>query len=83
MMVSPGPHFQPAPREPDLHRLRRELEELVEMTSGLEDRLRDPEVCGRERRDLEALRMRYAREAVARMMELDELEAEEATDQDF
>ena len=82
-MVCPTPQPQPDPRGRRLRKLRRQLDELVEMTSGLEQQLLDPGVTGKERNDLNRLRMRYAREAVTMMMELDVLEQYEAMDHDF
>ena len=53
------------------------------MTSGLEHRLLDPGINGKQRRELNSLRLRYAREAVSMMMELDVLENDDAMDHDF
>ncbi len=82
-MVSPTPQPQPNPREQRRRKLRRQLDELVEMTTGLEQQLLDPEITGGEHSDLNGLRMRYAREAVAMMMELDVLEQDGAMGHDF
>jgi len=82
-MVSPAPQPQPDPRGQRLRKLRHQLDELVEMTSGLEHRLLDPGINGKQRRELNSLRLRYAREAVSMMMELDVLENDDAMDHDF
>ena len=55
----------------------------MEMTAGLEDQLKDPEMSSEERRDLEALKTRYAREALEMMMKIDCLEdPEDPEDED-
>jgi hypothetical protein len=77
-MACPAHQPQPDPRE----QRRRQLDELVEMTAGLEQQLLDPGITGKQRSDLKRLRMRYAREAVAMMMELDVLEQDGAMDHD-
>ena len=82
-MVSPAPQPQPDPRGQRLRKLRHQLNELVEMTSGLEHRLLDPGINGKRRNDLKRLRMRYARESVSMMMELDVLENDDAMGRDF
>lgn len=62
-------------------KLKRQLDELVNMTTGLENRLQNSSLRPGERRNLESLRMRYAREALEMMMKIDDLEDPEDEDQ--
>ena len=55
-------------------KLKRQLNELVDMTTGLENRLKDSGMSPEERRNLQSLKDRYAREALEMMMKIDYLE---------
>jgi len=76
-VIHPEPDSPGDPIAEQCLRLKRQLDELVEMTAGLEARLEDPGLSPEERGDLEALRKRYAREAVELMMRIDLLEEPE------
>ena len=83
VMVSPAqdPSGDPvADQYSKLKKLKRQLDELVDMTTGLEDRLKDPGMSPEERRDLRNLKTRYAREALEMMMKIDCLEDPEDLD---
>jgi len=81
-MVSPAHEPSGDPLEEQCRKLKRQLNELVDMTAGLEDRLRDEILDPEDRRDLEQLKLRYAREALQMMMKIDYLEDPEDEDWD-
>ena len=73
-MVSPAQGPSGDPVADQCLKLKRQLDELVDMTAGLEDRLKHPGMSPEERQDLENLKTRYAREAFEMMMRIDYLE---------
>lgn len=73
-MVTPAEDPSGDPVADQCLKLKRQLTELVEMTTGLEDRLNNPGMSPEERRNLENLKERYAREALEMMMRIDYLE---------
>ena len=73
-MVSPSHQPSGDPLEEQCRKLKRQLNELVDMTTGLENRLRDEILSPKERRDLEGLKLRYSRDALQMMMKIDYLE---------
>ena len=81
-MVPPADQPSGDPLAEQCRKLKRQLNELVDMTTGLENRLRDEILGPKERRDLEGLKLRYAREALQMMMKIDYLEDPEDEDWD-
>lgn len=79
-MVSPSQDPSGDPVADQCLKLKRQLDELVDMTMGLEDRLRNTAMSPEERRNLQALKMRYSREALEMMMKIDYLEDPEDLD---
>ena len=69
------------PIEAQCLKLKRQLDKLVDMTTGLENRLRDSGMSSEERENLQSLKIRYAREALEMMMKIDYLEDPE--DEEF
>ena len=73
-MISPSQEYFGDPIEEQCLKLKRQLDELVDMTMGLEDRLANPGISPEERRNLANLKKRYSREALEMMMRIDYLE---------